>query len=360
MSISPDPGASLPREEQKREQQRHSIPPPPPPPPPPPGYGYAAPYAAPPPPPPQYPQQPPQQAAPPPQYSYGPPPPAPQPYGYAPPVESGGNNAKWFPPAVIVALVLLAGAQIFVAHDANVSRQALQVQLVEMKEKTDALRNQLDGVNEKSSRIKQELDTNVSSLGRKIGSTEHQIGETRKDVEKSAEQLKEEQKQAAAALGQQISTVQQESATRAAAITGEVGGVKKDVDATKKDLDATKTLLKSTMGDLNVQSGLVARNHDELVELRRRGERNYVEFNLQKAKTATKVGEISLRLTKADPKKGRYTIEVNADDKVIEKKDKTVNEPLQFYLARARGIPYEIVVNQVDKDRIVGYLATPK
>ncbi len=354
MSISPDPGGTLPREEASNEQQqRRSIPPPPPPPPP----GYGAPgYTA------QGYNYGPPAPAPPPQQYYGAPPQDPQfgGYNYAPPPPAAETSGKWFQPVVIGALLLLGGAQAYVAHDANAARQALQVQVTEMKEKQEALSNQLQGVNEKSTRLKEELGTTAATLGKRLGSTEHQIGETKKNVAQTAEELKAEQKQASAQLGQQISSVQQEGVTRAAAITGEVGGVRKDVDATRKDLETTKAQLKSTVGDLGVQSGLIARNHDDLMELRKRGERNYFEFNLLKAKASTKVGDIAIRLTKADNKKGRYTIEVAADDKVVEKKDKTVNEPLQFYLARARGIPYEIVVNQVDKDRIIGYLATPK
>ena len=261
---------------------------------------------------------------------------------------------------MLVALVLLTGGILYVGHQLGEAQKASQLQISKLQDDLDATRNQLNGVNGKTAQLKEELSSTATNLRKGIGATQAQIGETRKNVEKTAEQLQAEQKQASAQLGQQITTVQADAATRAAAISGEVGGVRKDVDATKKDLDTTKAQLKSTIGDLGVQSGLVARNHDDLMELRKRNERNYFEFNLTKAKTASKVGDIAIRVTKTDPKKGRYTIEVNADDKVVEKKDKNVNEPLQFYLARARGIPYEIVVNQVDKDKVVGYLATPK
>ncbi len=106
-------------------------------------------------------------------------------------------------------------------------------------------------------------------------------------------------------------------------------------------------------------SGLVATNAKELAALKALGERNYFEFTLPKTKEPKKVGDVSVLLKKADPKKNRYTIEVVADDKRVEKKDKNINEPLQFYVAKARQ-PYEIVVNEVKKDQIVGYLSTPK
>ena len=93
--------------------------------------------------------------------------------------------------------------------------------------------------------------------------------------------------------------------------------------------------------------------------LRRLGERNYFEIKLGKTKAPQRIGDITLLLKKTDPKKNKYTVDVNADDKVTEKKDKNINEPVQFYTSKAKQ-PYEIVINQVQKDMIVGYLATPK
>jgi hypothetical protein len=108
-----------------------------------------------------------------------------------------------------------------------------------------------------------------------------------------------------------------------------------------------------------VQSGLIATNAQELQALRRLGERNYIEIKLGKTKDRQRIGDITLLLKKTDPKKNKYTVEVMADDKLTEKKDKNVNEPVQFYTSKARQ-PYEIVINQVQKDMIVGYLSTPK
>ena len=89
------------------------------------------------------------------------------------------------------------------------------------------------------------------------------------------------------------------------------------------------------------------------------GERNYVEFKLGKTKAPQKVGDIAVLLEKADPKNNRYTIKVIADDKTVQKKDKTVNEPVQFLLSKATQ-PYELVVNDIKKDLISGYVASPK
>jgi hypothetical protein len=138
-----------------------------------------------------------------------------------------------------------------------------------------------------------------------------------------------------------------------------VGNVKTDVQKNKSDLEKTIADLKSVRGDLGEQSGLVATNGKELMALKALGERNYFEFNLTRTKEPKKVGDVSIQLKKVDTKKNKYTIEVLADDKRVEKRDKNVNEPVQFYMAKARQ-PYEIVVNEIKKDQIIGYLATPK
>jgi hypothetical protein len=138
-----------------------------------------------------------------------------------------------------------------------------------------------------------------------------------------------------------------------------VGTVKGEVAQTKSTLNSTLNDLKSVRGDLGVQSGLIATNAKELAALREMGERNYQEFAFTKSNKPQKIGNILVALKKTDPKRNKYTLEVIADDRKIEKKDKYINEPVQFYVQGAR-LPYEIVVNEVQKDKVVGYLAIPK
>ena len=112
---------------------------------------------------------------------------------------------------------------------------------------------------------------------------------------------------------------------------------------------------------MGVMSGLIAHNRDDLEELKRRGDRNYYEFKISKSKTPQRVGPVQVTLNKTDQKKGKYTMTVFVDDRCIEKKDKTAGEPVQFYLKGAsRMTPYEIVVFDVGKNDINGYLSTPK
>ncbi len=142
-------------------------------------------------------------------------------------------------------------------------------------------------------------------------------------------------------------------------IKTDVGGVRTDVDTTKTELSQTRADLKSMTGDMGVMSGLIATNSTELATLRKLGEKDYYEFTLPRNGGAQKVGDIQLALKKADVKRNKFTLDVMTDDKRVEKKDKNLNEPVQFYTAAART-PYEVVVNEIRKDQVIGYLAVPK
>jgi hypothetical protein len=153
-----------------------------------------------------------------------------------------------------------------------------------------------------------------------------------------------------------LDTVQKEAATRMDGIDGNVKGVRTDLDATRTDLNATREELAGSKRDLGT---LIARNSSELAELRRKGERDYIEFDITKSKQYARVGDILVQLRKTDVKRQKYELAINADDSSIIKKDRTANEPVTFLVGRDRA-RYELVVNFVDKDRVRGYLSTPK
>ncbi len=186
-----------------------------------------------------------------------------------------------------------------------------------------------------------------------------QIGMTKKELAARAAELMRQQRAAEARLAeeqkQQISQVSGE----VAGVKTDVGGVKTDVASTKAELEATKAKLESAIGDLGVQSGLIAKTRDDLDLLKHRGDRNYYEFTLMKGASPQPVSTVSLQLRKADAKKGRFTLNVTADDRTIEKKDRNVNEPIQFYTGREHML-YELVMWTVDKNKATGYLSTPK
>jgi chromosome segregation ATPase len=216
-----------------------------------------------------------------------------------------------------------------------------------------------------------------ASNRRHIETLQEELAAARKQVVASSAQSKAESQARVDALAKRLADAQtreqqrvnaelaanKEATTAAQAkiaeVNTDVGGVKTELGSTKSELQKTISDLKSVRGDMGVQSGLIATNGKELDALKRLGERNYFEFKLGKTKQPQRVGDITLQLKKSDPKRNKFTVDVMADDKKYEKKDKNVNEPVQFYTAKARQ-PYEIVVNQIGKDLIVGYLATPK
>ena len=180
----------------------------------------------------------------------------------------------------------------------------------------------------------------------------------RRHADELAKKIETEQQQVASALGEvkeSASTANQ----KVSDVINHVTSVDSQVSQARSDLDKTIADLKSVQGDMGVQSGLIATNAKELAALRELGERNYVEFDVRKTNQPQRVGTVSVILRKADPKRNRYTVDVIADDKKVEKKDRSINEPVQFYVSRAHQ-PYEIVVNEVKKDQIAGYLAMPK
>jgi hypothetical protein len=192
------------------------------------------------------------------------------------------------------------------------------------------------------------------------------VGQAKADAMRQADQLAKnlavEQERQKRLVAEEFSKVKEEAkATEAKVgeVKTDVSNVKVEVASTKSELDKTISSLKSVQGDLGVQSGLIATNTSELNALKALGQRNYFDFNLTKTKQPVKVGDIMVHLKKTDVKRNKYTVDVIADDKKTEKKDKGAAEPLQFYVAKARQ-PYEIVVMEVKKDQIVGYLSTPK
>ncbi len=247
-----------------------------------------------------------------------------------------------------VAVFLLVGYLLYAGYS---TRTKLQAQLADADAKTSQLIARVDQTNARLADLKGQLEV----TSQKLGLTQEELARARS----LAQAIRKDQKASDERLGAQIGQVKQESEAKIGQVSTELGGAKTEIEATRKDLESTRGRLERVIGDLGVQSGLIARNREDLEELKRRGERNIFEFDLRKVKTPQRVGPVQLTLQKVDAKKLRYTMTVYADDKSIEKKDKTVNEPVQFYVKGAR-IPYEVVVFEVSKDRAVGYLSTPK
>jgi hypothetical protein len=265
--------------------------------------------------------------------------------------------------ALTAGLILaLAGDAYLINRSNNLNDQVAQVktdaqtQVAKLSDTTTSLleqeRQQLQALNDD---VTGKYDTANTALRR-----------ARMDAQKASAQLSDKIEEQQKAVGEEIGQLKDATTSATAKLNEDVSGVKTDVGTVKTDLSSTRTDLDKTgadlkraIGDMGVMSGLIATNSKDLQALRDLGERNYFEFDLEKGALTKKVGNLTLTLKKADPKRNRYTIAVQADDKTVEKRDKTINEPVQLYTAASKQ-PYEIVVNQVQKDKVVGYLATPK
>ena len=209
-----------------------------------------------------------------------------------------------------------------------------------------------------------EADLRETNARLKVATDElgNSLGLTQKQLDARAQELMRRE----AADNARLETAQKKTAQQVSDISTDVSSVKTDVGGVKTDLGKTQTdlagaiaQLTSMRGDVNGQSTLIARNHDELEVLKHKGDRNYYEFTLEKGKRQP-VSTVSLELKKTDGKKNKFTVVVYSDDKAYEKKDRNLNEPLQFYSGKDPML-YEIVVNNIpNKNEIVGYLSTPK
>jgi len=256
----------------------------------------------------------------------------------------------WLVGTAVAGLVLSLGALGW-AFGLQNHLQAAQQSLAVSDQRNQALSDKLEQTNDR-----------MKAQGQMLGQS---VGLTQKQLEEKSNQLIAAQHAAAAstarlakaqaATNEQVSAVQ----TDVSSVKTDVGGVKTDVASTQADLAQTKTQMGSMLGDEGRMSGLIATNHDELEQLKHRGDRNYYEFTLHKGQQPTLVSTVKLQLKKADPKKSKFTLAVSSDDRNIEKKDRTINEPIQFYSGKTPML-YEIVVNSTDKNEIRGYLSTPK
>jgi len=252
--------------------------------------------------------------------------------------------------------LLMAGAAIYII--ASLYFMYFTYSVYEARPKIAELEKRQAALEAKQAEFDKRMHASSSELKHALSSG---VGSAQQDLAARTAALESQQK---AALSR-LEAAQSKESKQLAAVTGEISTVKTDVGATKadlrkaqNDLAATNAKLDRAMGDLGVESGLIARNAQELEVLRHKGERNYFNLTLQK-NNRTAVSTVSMILKKVDPKKNTFTLNVIADDKVIEKKNRTVDEPLQFYTGRDHAL-YELVIFNADKNSVSGYLSTPK
>ena len=283
------------------------------------------------------------------------------------------NGAKSAPLWAVIALaagsVAGMGGLYYYAHNLSTRLEQVNSELQESQSAQSArlgeLLEQIAGRLDQADVRDKEIQGQVAQTQTRLGSTQSEIQRTRQQTAAElARQQKEAQEaaQRAQQLASQLGELQQEQvATKGnvGSLTTDVAGVRGEVKTTKDELAATRSQLQSVIGDLGVQSGLIAHNRTELEELKLRGERDYVEFDLTRKSRIQRVGSVRLELRRTDPKKQKYTVNLIVDDRTIEKKDKNVFEPVQFYQEGFRA-PTEIVVSKIERDRIIGYVSSPK
>jgi small-conductance mechanosensitive channel len=262
-------------------------------------------------------------------------------------LDSANTHTTGTPRWVGLAVGLLGGISLLslgVGWSAlNQAKSIEQTTQATVKQSNDALAQRLS----KEDEINQQLQSDLKVVTDKLKVTHADLVAARN-----------QNKNATTAVDQKVTSlatsVKAELATKANAddvnkLNGDVNGVKTDLDATKNSIQ----MARSEMGTL------IARNHDEIDQLRRMGQRDYFEFTVQRKSGATKVGSIQIELKDTNTKKNRYTINVLADDNSFEKKDRSVNEPIFFYTGGNRSA-LELVVNKVTKTTATGYLSVTK
>jgi len=225
-------------------------------------------------------------------------------------------------------------------NHANSLEQSTQAAL---KQQNDAMSQRLA----KSEDTNQQLESDLKVVTDKLNVTQSDLMAARKQTKVAAATYNKKLQEFGTNVNQQLSTK---------ASTDDVTKLGTDVTGVKGDLDATKNSLQMTRTEFGT---LVARNHDGIDQLRRMGQRDYFEFTVTRKAGAQKVGSIQVQLKDTNLKKNQFTIDVLADDKNFEKKNRSVNEPIFFYTGGSRQ-PMELVINKVSKTTASGYLSVPK
>lgn len=263
---------------------------------------------------------------------------------YQEPIQfSGTSTPRW----VAIAVAVLAGVSLVslgigwsaLSH-ANSVQQTTQTSV---KQANDALAQKLAREDE----INQQLQSDLKVVTDKLNVTQSDLIKARK-----------QNKQTAVSVDKKLAGLQESVNTQLAAKANaeDINRLNTDVTGVKGDLDATKNSLQMARSEMGT---LIARNHDEIDQLRRMGTRDYYEFTVTRKAGAQKVGSVQVELKSANPKKNQFTINVLADDKTFEKKNRSVNEPIFFYTGGSHAA-MELVVNKVTKSTASGYLSVPK
>lgn len=263
------------------------------------------------------------------------------------------NNSSWQLPAIIVlGLVALAGLGFGwnASSKLDATQQAVSTEVKSAQQATQQDVSSLKDRLAQDEKANADLQGDLKVVTDKLKITQGQLKKARVQAEVVAKQ-NDETTQKLSALDSSVHT---ELATKAG--TDDVKNVDTKVTAVGADLNTTKEDLKMAKSELGT---LIARNHDEVDQLRRLGERDYVEFTVSGKNKPQKVGNVTVELKGVNQKKNQVNLAMTVEDKRFEKKNRALNEPIFFYISGTH-IPEEIVINKVGKDQVSGYISIPK
>jgi chromosome segregation ATPase len=265
-------------------------------------------------------------------------------------IETRTESPSWHLPAIIVLGLVALGGLGF-GYNASSKLDATQ-QSVDSKLKTQeaSVQQDLSSLKDRiaqDEKANQDLQGDLKVVTGKLKITQGQLKKARAE----AAQLNDATTQKLTALDSSVHT---ELATKAA--TDDVKMVDTKVGGVRTDLDATREYLKMARSEMGT---LIARNHDEIDQLRRLGEREYVEFTITGKNKPQKVGNVTVELKNVNQKKNQFTVAMTVEDKRFDKKNRALNEPIFFYTSGTK-LPEELVINKVAKDTVSGYISVPK
>jgi len=266
--------------------------------------------------------------------------------------ERSGSQGKFL--LILVVLAALAAGEIYSFHKINTTRDALETQQTQTHKQMaaefqDQMASRLSAIENANAQQFDALKDELDSAAKRLGATGGELKRSRAMVA----QLQKDEQTRADQLQQQLALKADQQ---------QVGALGQDVSTQRADLDNTKKSLDSVRSDLGMARSemgtLIARNHDDVETLRRMGERDYFEFTATKKAPARAAG-VGLTLIKTNVKRHQFNLAMLVDDVRVEKKDRTINEPIFFYVNGSKR-PYELVVNAVSQNEVKGYVSTPK
>jgi hypothetical protein len=266
--------------------------------------------------------------------------------------ESSGSHGKSL--LIFLVLAALVVGEIYTIHKTNSMRDALEAQQTQTSKQLraefqDQLTGRLRAIERTNAQQMDALKDELDAAAKRVGATGGELKHARAMVAQLQNEQRKQAEQLQAELAQKADQQQ-------------MGALNQDVSAQRTDLDNTKKVIDSVRSDLGMARSdmgtLIARNHDDIEQLRKMGDRDYFEFTAER-RSPVHVGGVGLTLTKTNVKRHRFNLELLADDVQVEKKDRTINEPIFFYVSGSKR-PYELVVNEVKPDQVKGYLSIPK